>query len=186
MARFSTWLAGLGIAGLLALAVACGGDDDGGGGGGGNTLNESQAKQAADRFLLTTFGLFTGDSTPKAFIEQFAPECRDGIKESDLATAMLFIQAFAPELKDLKIEEFDVGEVKVEQTDEGYLVSPTDADKIRVKVDGKFVNANTFFQENGFEDLASDDPTEDPILLVRRDGKTYVGDCEALGDFSLE
>jgi hypothetical protein len=185
MARLSTWLAGLGVAGLLALAVACGGDDDGGGGGGDN-ISESQAKQAADRFLLTTFGLFTGDATPKAFIEQFAPECREGVKESDIATAMLFIQAFAPALADLKIEEFDVGEVKVEQTTEGYLVSPTSADNIRVKVDGKFVNANTFFQDNGFDDFGEDDPTEEPILLVRRDGKTYIGDCEGLGDFSLE
>jgi hypothetical protein len=183
MGRIRTWLATLGIAGLVALAVACGGDDDGGD---GDNLSQSQAKQAADRFLLTTFGLFTGDSTPKAFIEQFAPECRDGVKESDIATAMLFLQAFAPELEKLKIEEFDVGDVKVEQTTEGYLVSPTDATKIRVKVDGKFVNANTFFEENGFEDFASDDPTEDPILLVRRDGKTYIGDCDIAGDFSLE
>ena len=183
MARIGTWLAGLGVAGLLSLAVACGGGDDSGG---GNSLSESQAKQATNRFLATTFGLFTGDSTPKAFIEQFAPECREGVQESDLATAMLFIQAFAPELADLKIEEFDVGEVKVEQTDEGYLVSPTDANKMRVKVDGKFVNANTFFRDNGFEDIGSEELAEDPILLVRRDGKTYIGDCEALGDFSLE
>ena len=64
MARIGTWLAGLGVAGLLSLAVACGGGDDSGGGG-GNNLSESQAKQATNRFLATTFGLFTGDSTPK-------------------------------------------------------------------------------------------------------------------------
>jgi hypothetical protein len=95
---------------------------------------------------------------------------------------LLFIQALAPELADTRIEDIDVGQVKVEKADEGYLVAPADPGAMRVKVDGQFVNADEYFTSAGFEsDLSGDEV--DPILLVRRDGKIYAGDCQELQDF---
>ena len=180
-----TWLATLTVAALIALAVACGGG--GGGGGDSNKVSESQAKDAAEKFLLSMFGIFTGDTKADQFIGQFAPECREGVDEEEVEAALTLISTFGGafgELEDLDIEEFDIGEVTLQETEEGTLVAPKNLDSIRVKVDGKFVNADQYLQSVGFDEFGTDDPAEDPILMVRRDGKTYIGDCSFLEDFS--
>ncbi len=181
MIRTRTWLATIGVAGLMTLAVACGGDDNGGGGSG---FNESQAKAATNNLMKTAFGLFTGDATAKQFIELFDPECREGVDEGEISTGLALIQAFAPELSKLDIEDFDVGDVKVEESGEGYRVTVANPDSMRVKVDGKFVDADEFFEDAGFGEITEGDPSEEPINFIRKDGKVYVTDCEALGDFS--
>ena len=185
MRRLRSSLFALGIAGLVVLGVACGGG--GGGGGDSNKVSESQAKDAAEKFLLSMFGIFTGDTKADEFLGQFAPECREGVNEDDIEEALTLISAFGGafgELEDLEIEEFDIGEVTVRETEEGTLVAPKNLDSIRVKVDGKFVNADEYLQSVGFDEFGTDDPAEDPILMVRRDGKTYIGDCSFLEDFS--
>jgi hypothetical protein len=181
MARTRTWLATLGVAGLIALAVACGG----GGGGDSNKVSESQAEEMADKFLFNMIGILTGDTDADDFLGMFAPECREGVEENDIEQLIALVSLFGgEELKDIKIQEFDVGDVNVEETEEGTLVSPKNLDNVRVKVDGKFVNANDYLQTVGFEDFGSSDPAEEPILMVRRDGKTYIADCTFLEDFA--
>jgi hypothetical protein len=162
---------------LVLAAVACGGGSD-------NTkpIGEDEAAEAVNAYLVTSFGLFTGQTTAKDFIAAYAPECRGEVSESDLATILLFIQALAPELAGTKIDAIDVGQVKVEKADGGYLVAPDDPGSMRVKVDGQFVNADEYFTSAGFQsDLSGDEV--DPILFVRRDGKIYAGDCQELQDF---
>jgi hypothetical protein len=88
------------------------------------------------------------------------------------------------ELDNLDIEEFDIGEVTTQETEQGTLVAPKSLDTIRVKIDGKFVNADEYLQSVGFDAFGDDNPAEEPILMVRRDGKTLIGDCTYLEDFS--
>src|SRR6187402_3168903 len=91
MGQVRTWLATLTVVALVGLAVACGG---GGGGGDSNKVSESQAKDAAEKFLLSMFGIFTGDTKADQFIGQFAPECREGIDEEEIEQALTLISAF--------------------------------------------------------------------------------------------
>ena len=170
--------AGFVFVAALAL-VACGGDSKKAD---SDPIGESEAKEAADRYFLTSLGLFTGDTEPQEFIDIFAPECRADADLSTLAFAILFIQGFAPDLKDVEVEAVDVGGVNLEQTDEGALVTPQDANGLRVKVDGEFVPASEFFSEVGFDDAEED--TAEPLLLVRRDGVIYLGDCSELSSFA--
>ena len=187
MIRVRTWLATLGVVGLVSLAVACGGGGGGGGGGDSNKVSESQAKDAAEKFLLSMFGIFTGDTKADQLLAQFAPECRDDANEDDIEAALTLISSFGGafgELDDLEIEEFDIGDVTLQETENGTLVAPKNLDSIRVKVDGKFVKADEYLQSVGFDEFGADDPAEDPILMVRRDGKTVIADCSFLEDFS--
>jgi hypothetical protein len=176
------------LAGLALLLCACGGgsDDGGGGGGGGGGLSEKRAGELAEQYVVNIFGILTGDVKPQALIDSFAPECREGVKASDIAAAVGLIALFVPQLADVKIEDVDLGELTYEKTDEGILVLPKDPDGIKIKVKGKFVNANEFFSELGFDDTSSDSgplSAEDALLIVERDGKAYLGDCSELQDF---
>jgi hypothetical protein len=183
MARGRTWLATLGVAGLVALAVACGG----GGGGDSTKVNQSQAASMADKFFFNLFGIFTGETEAKEFIEMFTPECREGVDEEEVEEALAFISGFGGafgDFDDINISEFDVGEVTLEETDEGTLVAPKSLQAIRAKVDGKFVNADQYLQGVGFDAFGSEDPSGEQILMVRQDGKTYIADCSFLQEFT--
>jgi hypothetical protein len=175
------------LAGLALLLCACGGgSDDGGSGGGGGSLSEKRAGELAEQYVVNILGVLTGDVNAQKLIDSFAPECREGVKASDIAAAVGFIALFVPQLADVKIEDVDLGELTFEKTGEGILVLPTDPDGIKIKVKGKFVNANEFFSELGFDDTSSDSgplSAEDALLIVERDGKAYLGDCSELQDF---
>jgi hypothetical protein len=178
-------LAVLGVAMTAVLVTACGGGDGGGGGGGApQGLSEGSAAQVAERFVLYTLQLFTGDANAKRFIEVFAPECRENVKEEDITLAITFIRAFMPDLAKMKFQEVDLGKLVYERTSEGILVRPESPDAIRVKVGGKFVLARDLFADFGFEESDSITSAE-PILIVERNGRAYVGECDELGGFSL-
>ena len=174
------------LAALALLLCACGGGSDGDSGGGGGGLSEKRAGELAEQYVLNVFGILTGDVKPQELIDSFAPECREGVKASDIAAAIGFISIFVPQLADAKIEDVDLGKLKFEKTDEGILVTPEDPNAIRIKVDGKFVNADEFFSELGFDDSGDDSPADaaEALLIVERDGKAYLGECSELQDFS--
>ena len=167
------------IAALAIFLSACGGGSNGGGG-----LSEKSAERLTNQFVLDILGLLTGDVDAQRLIDSFAPECREGISASDINIAAGFISVFVPQLSEAEIEAVDLGRLSFERTDQGMLVTPEDPDGIRVKVGGQFVSANEFFRDLGFDE--SDDsvasPAE-PLLIVERDGKAYIGDCEQLQDF---
>ena len=89
-----------------------------------------------------------------------------------------------PQLAEVKIEDVDLGKLTFEKTDEGILVLPGRPNGVRIKVDGKFVNANDFFKDLGF-DSEEDTPAiaDDAILVVERDGTAYLGTCSEIQDF---
>ena len=185
IARPAAWIAALGLCTMLTLVVACGGDDndDGSGASDDEPITEEQAGEVANEFLTTTLSLFTGNTSAQEFINLFAPECRGNADVASLELVVGFIQAFAPELQDLEIEEVDAGPLTLEQTAEGTLVTPQDPDALQIKVDGEFVRATDFFADAGFE--ATDTGTiVESVLLVRRDGNIYLGDCSQLEDLS--
>jgi hypothetical protein len=158
----------------LAAVVACGGDGDVDG-----RISEAEAERAAGEYFTTTLGLFTGSTDSQAYIDLFAPECRDGVDTSVLDFVLLFMQALAPELSGIKVEAVEVGALVLEHTEEGTLVTPEDPDALRLKVDGTFVSAADFFARSGFEP-SDDTDLADPVLLVKREGKVYLGDCSEL------
>jgi hypothetical protein len=173
---------------ISILAVACGGGSKGSGGSGdtssGGGLSEKRAGELAKQYVLDVFGIITGDVNPQRLIDSFAPECREGVKASDISAAIGFISIFVPQLADVKIEDVDLGKLTFEKTDKGILVRPVDPNAVRIKVKGKFVNANDFFKDLGF-DSVEDTPAiaDDAILVVERDGKAYLGTCSELQDF---
>jgi hypothetical protein len=174
------------LAGLALLLCACsGGSDDSGDGGGGGGLSEKRAGELAEQYVLYAFGVLTGQVDAQKLIESFAPECREGVKASDIEAAVGFIALFLPQLADAEIEDVDLGELTYEKTDEGILVLPKDPDAIKIKVKGKFVNANEFFSDLGLDESEEDSgplTADDALLIVERDGKAYLGDCTELQD----
>ena len=167
------------FAAVFAIGVACGGGESKSDG----PITEDEAAEAAGEYFTTTLGLFTGATEAQAFIDLFAPECREDVDPAAIAFVVLFMQAFAPELQDIDIEGVDVGALNLEHTDEGTLVTPADPDALRLKVNGVFVSAADFFAESGFEPTEDGDLAE-PVLLVRRDGEVYVGDCSEIEGLS--
>ena len=168
------------VAILTALAfmlLACSGDSDDPG-----SINAGEAKEAADEFILTSFHLFTGDSSPQEFIDLFAPECRDDVDESEIALALTLIRAFASEFQDLDIDKVDVGRVTVEYVAEGALVNLPDPGGVRVEVDGDFKLLSELFTDLGLDFEIGPGELEN-LLLVRRDGEIHLGDCAELSDF---
>ena len=159
----------------LSVAVACGGSKD--------SISEDEARVVVNRYLATTLGLFTGTTQPQQFIDLYAPECRDDVDVEGLTLVTLFIQGFAPELRGIVIEDVDTGELETDSDDRGTLVTPKDPSALRVKVDGAFVPASEFFGQAGFEATDAGEIAE-PVLLVRRDGSIYIGDCSELQDLS--
>lgn len=161
--------------GLVLLAAACGGGGDKDDG----PITESEASAYVSRYFVTSLGLFTGGTDAQKFMELFAPECRQDVDPAAFAFLTLFVQAMAPELKDLRVDEADAGPLQLEHTEQGTLVSPRDPNALRVKVDGTFVSADEFFARSGFE-ATDDEELAEPLLLVKRDGKVYLGDCSEL------
>lgn len=162
-----------GCAVLLLFSIACSSGavaDDA-------PISESQAKTAAEAHMKSILGFVTGGASAQSFIEAFAPECREGVDAASLEFVRLFIQAFAPELASLEIEELDVGSVTVQSADDGVLVLIDDPTAIRIKVDGEFKLATEVLGEF---DMAPTEEDLEPLLLVRRSGQIYVGDCSEL------
>jgi hypothetical protein len=180
----------------LVFSLACGGDDkkDGGilGGGsssgssssgGGNTKDPVAFAQSA---LTTTFNVFGGSQQPQKLLDLYLPECRTGVKASDVSQALILIKAFFPEISKLKVEDIDLANPKVEKNGNEYKLTITDSKKIRVKTNGKFVNAEEYFKSIGFKDI-DDSPlsgVEEPLLLKEQDGKLYISDCSSLKDLA--
>jgi len=177
------WFAALGLFAVVLFGAACGGSDGSSDKPDDAPITEAEATEAVNGFLASTFGLFTGATKAQEFIDLFAPECRAGADAESLAFVLLFIQAFAPDLQGIEIEEVDAGALTLEQTSEGVLVSPQDPAALRVKVDGEFVPVDELFADAGF-DAVEDEGIVDSVLLVRRDGRIYIGDCSQLEDLS--
>ena len=174
----------LGIA--LMFLVACGGDDKGGvfGGGGGGNTNDPVAFAA--RAFVTQLAVFSGAQDPQKLLDLYLPECRTGVKPSDVTAALAMIKAFFPEISKLKVEDIDLAGPKVEKNGNEVKLTITDVNKVRVKADGKFVNANDYFKSVGFKD-PGDSPLEGlekPLLLKEQDGKLYLSDCSDLQDLA--
>jgi hypothetical protein len=168
------WLAAAVL--ILVATLGCGS-------GSGDSISDDEARLAVNRYLATTLGLFTGTTQPQQFIDLFAPECREGVDAEALALVGLFIQGFAPELRGVIIEDVDTGELQITRDDDGIRVSPRDPVALRLKVGGAFVAASEFFAGAGFE-ATDDEEIAEPVLLVRRDGNVYIGDCDELRDLS--
>jgi hypothetical protein len=183
LATPSAWAIALGLCAVVSIGVACGGDDGGGGASDDEPVSESEASEVANELLTTTLNLFTGGTSAEEFVNLFAPECRGEADLPSLEMVLAFIRGFAPDLQDVEIEGVDPGPLNLEQTAEGTLVTPEDPDALRVKVDGEFVSATDFFAEAGFEAEGSE-TFVDSVLLVRRDGEIYLGDCSQLADLS--
>jgi hypothetical protein len=171
---------------LVALVAACGGGKkDNGNAGDTGPITEKQATDVAQKYFLATFGVLTGKSTPQQLIDLYAPECRQNVKAENIAATMLLARAFLPQLAEVDIEDVDLGELKFETNDQGVLVTAVDPNSARVKVNGKFVGARDYFQSLGLSDEGdSTDTTNEPIQLVRRDGKVLIGDCSGLSDYA--
>jgi hypothetical protein len=163
---------------VLLAAVACGG-----GGGSSNLSDEDKARQAANEFVLNTLGLFSGSRTPQNLIDSFLPECRRGVDASQMAMIVAFVRLFAPELASAKIEAVDLGNLAVRQSGGQYLVRPTNPSEARVRVNGRWVNANEFFKQIGFDDDDDSLVDMDEIAITIRDGRAYIADCDMLQDF---
>jgi hypothetical protein len=176
----------------LIFSVACGGDDKkdggilGGGGsssGGGNTKDPVAFAQSA---LTTTFNVFGGSQDPQKMLDLYLPECRTGVKSSDVTAALTMIKLFLPEISKLKVEDIDLASPKVAKNGNEYTLTITDKNKIRVKANGKFVNAEEYFKSIGFDD-PSDSPlsgVEEPLKLKEVDGKLFISDCSSLQDLA--
>src|SRR5687767_3878787 len=180
----------------LVFSIACGGDDkkDGGilGGGssssssssgGGNTKDPVAFAQSA---LTTTFNVFGGSQDPQKLLDLYLPECRTGVKSSDVTAALTMIKAFFPEISKLKVEDIDLANPKVEKNGNEYKLTITDKNKIRVKANGKLMNANDYFKSIGFDD-PDDSPlsgVDEPLLLKEQDGKLFISDCSSLKDLA--
>jgi hypothetical protein len=177
----------------LVFGVACGGSDKkdggilGGGGsssGGGSTKDPVAFAQTA---VVTMFNVFGGSVDPQKMLDLYLPECRTGVKPSDITATLAMVKAFFPDIAKLKIEDIDLAGPKVEKNGKDVKLTITDINKVRVKSNGKFINANEFMKSIGFTD-PSDSPLEgldEPLELREQDGKLYISNCDDLQDLSM-
>lgn len=172
---------------VLALPlVACGG----GGGGGGRAIqgasssDEEAAGRAATEAIEVFLGILTGASSGQDLINIFAPECREGVKASDINGVLALIRVFAPQLADAKIDDLDLGKLSFNKTSEGIEVNVTDPEAVQVKANGKWVKATDYFESLGLDESDTSISEDVPTLMVKRDGKWYIGDCAELQDVS--
>jgi hypothetical protein len=164
---------------VLVLSVtACGDEAD------DTQIDNAEAKQAANKIMLTSIRLLTGDSAPQEYIELFVPECRTRVDDSAVATTMTLLQAVSSQLSDVTVREVDVGPIELEPQDGGTLVTLADLESFRINVDGNFVAAQEWLAELGFG--ASGNPLAQSLLLVRRDGQVLIADCTRLEVFSSD
>ncbi len=172
-----TWPLAVAAVVLTAACINCGGSSED-----SNLIGEGEAKEAVEMFMLASYGLLSGQTEPQAFLDLYAPDCREEIDEAGFATALLLVQAFAPDTVP-DIEEVDVGNISLEQLDDGALVTladPENPDAVRIKVDGEFVTLRELDTMLGFE--SGDEDFSAPLLLVRRDGEIFLGDCSELNE----
>ena len=180
----------------LVLSVACGGDDkkDGGilGGNQGGSSSSSgggdpkEPVAFAQRSIVTLFNMFGGSTDPQKYLDLYLPECRTGVKASDVTQVLTMIKAFFPDIGKLKVEDVDLGNPKVEKNGNDVKITITDSSKIRVKVNGKFVPAQEFFKSIGFDDPKESplEVTDEPLMLKEQDGKLYIANCDDLKDIA--
>jgi len=180
----------------LVFSIACGGDDKKDGGIlGGNPGGSSSSKGGGDpkdpvafaqRSIVTLFNMFGGSTDPQQYLDLYLPECRTGVKASDVTQVLTMIKAFFPDINKLKVEDVDLANPKVEKNGNDVKITITDSNKIRVKVNGKFVPAQEFFKSIGFDD-PKDSPlevTDEPLMLKEQDGKLYIANCDDLKDIA--
>src|SRR5581483_7607612 len=104
------------IAFLAATLIACGGK-------GSPASDEEAAGAAAAQSVRVILGLFDGSTHGKDLLEVFAPECREGVKASDIDSVLFLIRAFVLDLGKTKIEAVDLGELRYNRTAEGIEVT---------------------------------------------------------------
>ena len=174
------------VALLCVIAILGSSCDDGGGGGGtGGGTDEEIAGRTANQFFLSFFGMLTGSRGPDEFINLFEPACRDKASASELAGVLAFIRAFVPDLAKVKIDDVDLGKLEIIRSGEAYLVRPVDPMAIRIKADGKWVDADEYLGSLGFSDSEESPADTEQLAVVVRDGKGYISDCSGLEDFSF-
>jgi hypothetical protein len=161
---------------IAAVAAACGG----GGSGGGS--DEQQAGAAANRHIRTFLGLFDGTSTSQQLIDAFAPECRSGVKTTDIDKTAALLRTFAPQFAKYRIEAIDLGPLSYEKTADGINVTATDGTKARIKTNGKWISVQDYVKLANLESGDLNITGGEPTLMVKRDGKWYIGDCSVLED----
>jgi hypothetical protein len=178
------WLAAPLVTPLIVLAMACGG--------GGS--EEEEVTRTANEVLLTYFDVMTGKKNGQDLLNVYAPECRSGVNPADIDEVFSLVAMFAPEMSKIDIEAVDMGKLEITKNGDEISVIPAEPDKIRVKVDGKFVNADEYFNSLSgtstspggatMTSTMASVPDDTALTLVRQDGKLYVATCEELQDFS--
>src|SRR6185436_7925409 len=169
----------------LVFSFACGGDDKNGGilsgnqGGSSGGIDTKDPVKFAQGALTTTFNVFGGSADPQKMLDLYLPECRTGVKPGDITAALTMIKAFFPDIAKLKVEDIDLGGPKVDKNGSDYKLTISDINKVRIKSNGKFVNANDFMKSIGFADPGSS-PLEglnDPLELREQDGRLFISNC---------
>jgi hypothetical protein len=160
---------------FLLIAAACGGGNGGGG------SEEDRVRAAANEFVLTVFGVFSGARQPQALIDSLIPECRAALSTQEIAATVALIRAFVPDLARARMEAVDLGNLSIRKVGDQYLVRPTDPSAMRVRVNGQWVNADQFFSQIGFSEPGESVGIEDEIAFEIRNGRALVADCDVLG-----
>jgi hypothetical protein len=174
----ATRLSLLGLVAVLFFAVACSG-----GGDSGAKISDAEATTAANNYLKTTLGLFTGSTPPQDFINLYAPECREGVDPASLAFVSSFMQGMAPDLKGTTVEAVDAGPLEIKKADDGAFVTPKDPSALKVQVNGEFKPASDFRGAAGFTPSEPSDSAT-PLHLVRRDDQIFIANCDELRDLA--
>jgi hypothetical protein len=172
------------VAGGALLAAACGGDGGGitggGGGGGGSSGGDRDPTIVAKMYLLTVIRVYTGQAKGEDIMRLFEDSCRSQFSVADVQKGLEQEANDYPKLKGVKLEDFDFqGKAKVDKTSDGATVTVPPVDEIRVKIDGKWLNAFEYFKGVGLaDDGDKGDPTEVDVIL--RNGRYYLADCDDL------
>lgn len=194
---------------VLVFSIACGSDDKGGvtggansnsssgssssgssgsGGSGSSSSNSREPVQFAQGALVTLFGVFNGSTDAQKMLDLYAPECRTGVKTSDITQVLTLVRTFFPELAKIKITEVDLSQAnpKVEKSGATSKITLSDPNKVRLKVDGQFQPITEVSKKMGFPDL-NDSPinvADEPLTIKEVDGKLYIADCESLQEIT--
>lgn len=159
-----------------------------GSGSGSSSSNSKDPVQFAQGAMVTIFGVLSGSNDPQQMLDLYAPECRTGVKTSDITQVLTLVRAFFPELSKLKIQEVDLSQAnpKVEKSGNTSKVTLGDPNKVRLKVDGQFQPVGEVSKKLGFPDL-DDSPlnvADEPLTVKEVDGKLYISDCSSLKDIA--
>src|SRR5437868_3167840 len=114
----------------LVFSVACGGDDkkDGGilggnPGGSSSGIDTKDPVKFAQGALTTTFNVFGGSVDPQKMLDLYLPECRNGVKSSDITAVLTMVKAFFPNINKLKVEDIDLAGPKVDKNGSEYKLT---------------------------------------------------------------